>query len=205
MTYNPQIHHRRSIRLKGYDYTQKGAYYITIDVLDRTHLFGDIQNGKTVLSEAGKIVYEKWLWLFEEYNYIDYDEWVIMPNHFHGIIIIHDSPNNLNSIPDNFLIIPNDLCSGGSQTPPPTVNAQNNIDLRTAPKRKSFGRIVGVFKTMTTKHINILLNTPGKIIWQRDFYEHIIRNEDDLERIQKYIMNNPSKGKKYDEYLGNPE
>jgi len=165
MTYNPEKHHRRSIRLKGYDYSQAGAYYVTICTQNRACLFGDIVGGEMRLNDTGKIVADSWLWLASQYDYVELDEWVVMPNHIHGIIIVND-------------------CRGDSHC---------RGDSRIAPteKRKPIGRLIGAFKTVSTKHINIMRGTPGIPVWQRNYYEHIIRNDTSLNRIRAYIVNNP--------------
>jgi putative transposase len=159
MHYDPNKHHRRSIRLKGYDYTQAGAYFITIVTQDRACLFGEVVEGEMRLNPFGEIVAESWQWLAMQYDYVELDEWVIMPNHLHGTIVITDD-------------------RGGSRTAP-TV------------KRKPVGRLIGAFKTVSTKRINEHRDTPGVPVWQRNYYEHIIRNEDDLEAIRRYIACNP--------------
>ena len=163
MACNPDRHHRRSLRLSGYDYAAAGAYFVTICTHKREPLFGAIQNGTMAVNDYGQTVADAWLWLEQQYPYVKLDTWVVMPNHFHGIIIITD-------------------CRGGS---------------RTAPTEKSrpikpIGRLVGAFKTVSTKHINKLRITPGALIWQRNYYEHVVRNEDDLNSIGEYIINNPS-------------
>jgi REP element-mobilizing transposase RayT len=124
MRYDPERHHRRSIRLKGYDYTQAGAYFVTIVTQDRACLFGEIVEGEVQLNPFGEIVAESWRWLAMQYDYVELDEWVIMPNHLHGIIVITDNGSR-----------------GGSRTAP-TV------------KRKPIGRLIGAFKTVSTKRIN---------------------------------------------------
>jgi len=158
----PPIRNRRSIRLKGYDYTQPGAYFVTICTQNRECLFGQITDGKMVLNNAGRMVADSWEWLAEQYDHVLLDEWVVMPNHLHGIIVITDGGR------------------GGSRTAP-TV------------KRKPIGRLIGAFKTVSTKQINQMRETSGAKLWQRNYYEHIIRNENELNRIREYIHNNPLK------------
>jgi len=168
MTYDPHNHHRRSIRLKGYDYARAGAYFVTICTRNRECLFGEVVDGKLWLNDAGRIVADVWEWLGIQYDYVELDEWVVMPNHLHGIIVIVDDDRR-----------------GGSRTAP----------TRTAPtpptQRKPIGRLVGAFKTVSTKHINEHRGTPGVPVWQRNYYEHIIRNDPSLQRIRAYIANNP--------------
>ncbi len=160
MKFNPEIHHRRSIRLKGYDYSQNGAYFVTLCSWQRECLFGDIKDGEMRLNENGLIIDETWSWLGKQYPYLESVEYAIMPNHFHGIFLI-----------DRYL--------GGSRTAP-------------TGRIKPLGRILGAFKTRSTKLVNEFLQTSGAPIWQRNYYEHIIRNESELNRIVEYIISNPS-------------
>lgn len=168
MRFDPQKHHRRSIRLKGYDYSQAGVYFVTFVAWQREILFGEIVNGEMILNDFGQIVSEKWQWLETQYPYIELGAWVVMPNHFHGILVIRDD--------------------GGGGSP-------FGDDARSAPtpiKRKPLGGLIGAFKTVSTKHINLLRNTQGQVVWQRNYYEHIIRNEREMDRISRYIESNPS-------------
>ena len=88
MKYNPEKHHRRSIRLKGYDYSQPGWYFVTVVTYDRQNLFGHIENGKMILNDGGKIARKCWLEIPHHYPNVNLDEFVVMPNHVHGIIVI---------------------------------------------------------------------------------------------------------------------
>ncbi len=173
MRYDPQNHHRRSIRLKGYDYTQPGAYFITICTKDRAHLFGEVVNGEMRLNDAGRIVWEEWFKTatLRPYVQLNEDEFVVMPNHIHGIIWIVDDV-------------------GATRRVAPTRVAPT-MDAPHGPKSGSIGAIIGQFKSVTTKRINDLRGTPGVPVWQRNYYEHIIRNEEALERIRTYIQTNP--------------
>jgi len=162
MKYDPQKHHRRSIRLKGYDYSQAGAYFVTIVAWQREMLFGEIVNGEMVLNDLGETVSEKWQWLEIQYPYVELGAWIVMPNHFHGILIIHEHGR------------------GDSRIVPTPI------------KRKPLGGLIGAFKTGSTKHINLLRNTEGQVIWQRNYYERIIRNEREMDNIHRYIESNPS-------------
>jgi putative transposase len=163
MLINSKKYHRRSIRLPGYDYASNGAYCVTICTHNRECLLGKIATEHMELNVCGRIVADTWVWLEQQYGYVQLDEWIVMPNHFHGIIII-------------------DACRGGSRTAPTDKQ-----------KIKPLGQLVGAFKTVSTKHINKNNDTYGAILWQRNYYEHIIRDDDDLNRIQKYIINNPAK------------
>lgn len=170
MKFDPQKYHRRSIRLKRYDYSQAGAYFVTIVAWQREMLFGEIVNGEipqgcdVILNDFGKIVSEKWQWLETQYEYVELGVWVVMSNHFHGILIIDDSGR------------------GGSR-PAPTQPT----------KTKPLGGLIGAFKTVSTKQINLLRCMDGIPVWQRNYYEHIIRNEREMDRITRYIESNPTR------------
>lgn len=181
MKYDPQKHHRRSIRLKNYDYSQPGSYFITICTQDRECLFGKINNGLMHLNEIGELVKNEWLRTSEIRPNIIVDEFVIMPNHLHGILIIDDVNCRVTSQCD------------------PTITTNNNNLILKQPQYEQFGKstknsiptIVKLFKSTTTKQINLLRKTPGQKVWQRNYYEHIIRDELELNRIRLYIKNNP--------------
>jgi putative transposase len=168
MPYDPRIHRRRSIRLRGYDYSQPGKYYVTICTENKEHLFGQVVEGEMHRNEFGEYVALCWKWLPRQYPYVGLDEWIVMPNHLHGILVITDGGGAPRSA---------DAKAGGSRTAPT--------------KRKPLGRLVGAFKTVSTDRFNEIHGTPGGQLWQRDFYDHIIRNEDELNKIREYIQTNP--------------
>jgi REP element-mobilizing transposase RayT len=163
--YNPEIHHRRSIRLKGYDYGQPGAYFVTLCVQDRVCVLGEIVRDAMTLSDWGRIAAQSWLWLEEQYPHVALDVWVVMPNHLHGIVILLDDDA--------------------------VIEARHD-----APRRhKPLGQLIGAFKTTCTKRINQLRGTPGTKFWQRNYYEHIVRDARDMARIRQYIIDNPRRWK----------
>jgi putative transposase len=168
MKYNPEKHHRKSIRLKRYDYSENGAYFITICIQHRECLFGEIVAGEMRLNGAGMLAQKWWLELKNKYPHIELDEYVIMPNHFHGIITIQ-----------------NETAVGAIHESP----LRSDISTR---RKMTLSKIVGYFKMNSAKYINQLLNTKEQKLWQRNYYEHIIRNEQSLTQIQEYIINNPS-------------
>ena len=180
MKYNPRLHHRRSIRLKGYDYSSPGAYFITICVHGRECLFGEVTDGSMQLNEYGEIAAARWNWLAEQYPHVRLDEWVVMPNHMHGILIIHDDDPGSGSRP--------------APTGSPPVPTGSSI-----PKRKPLGQLIGAFKTVSAKHINLARQTPGLPVWQRNYYghafgmHHTIRNDYELNAIRQCIGQNPLK------------
>jgi REP element-mobilizing transposase RayT len=176
MKYNPKNHHRHSIRLEGYDYWEPNWYYVTICTQNKQCLFGEIKNGKMILNEYGKIIEEELLKTKEIRKNVDLDYYVIMPDHIHVIIIIE------RKIGKNIV--------GATRRVAPTL--QSN----------SLGAIIGQFKSMVTKRINEKRNTPGYPVWQRNYYEHILRNERDLYCTRNYIELNPLKWE-LDELHGN--
>jgi REP element-mobilizing transposase RayT len=174
MKYDPSKHHRRSIRLKGYDYSQAGAYFVTICTHNRECLFGKINDGTMFLNEMGEIAKQCWLEIPNHFPNVTLDEFVIMPNHIHGIIIINDN--------------------GGANDNSPPQQIQQNKSFR-SPSR-TIGSIIRGYKIGVTKlcrqNAGVNNNSPLQI-WQRNYYEHIIRNENELNKIRQYIINNPLK------------
>jgi len=164
--------HRRSIRLKGYDYTQAGAYFVTICTKDRACLFGDVADGVMRLNQMGHIVRQCWLAIPNHVPHVLLDEFVVMPNHVHGIIVImptHDV---------------------GATHASPLQNDDTPTRPR-GPQPRSVASIVGSFKSAAAKRINEHRGTPGAPIWQRNYYEHIIRDDESLNLIRNYIADNP--------------
>ena len=194
MLYDPQLHHRRSIRLKGYDYAQSGLYFITICCQEKIHRFGEIideigntsSNGNKLddniaipsneifpvtvqmkLNEFGIVAYNEWMKLPERFPNIELDVFQIMPNHVHGIILLNEIPSS---------------------------KYKNHDEKNPA----SISKIVGAYKSLVTNGCLELYKcqniTMGKF-WQRNYYEHIIRNEKSYATISDYIVNNPAKWK----------
>ncbi|MFD2583988.1 transposase [Pedobacter vanadiisoli] len=159
MKYNPLIHNRRSIRLKGYDYSKAGAYFITICCEDRLHRFGKVVDDEMILNESGKIAYNEWINLSDRFSNFELDVFQIMPNHMHGIIVLSSS----------------------------------RATARVAP---TIANIIGAYKSIVSNACLQLYKSHNKImrkLWQRNYYEHIIRNERAYQNISNYIINNPSK------------
>ena len=178
MTYDPTRHHRRSIRLKGYDYTQPGAYFVTICTHERTCLFGEVVDGVMVLNAYGRIAQACWESIPDHFPHVQLDAVVIMPNHMHGIIWIVDDDGNT-------------TCGGGRGTARRAPTTTTTTERFGAPVPGSLPTIIRSFKSAVTKHINAHRGTPGAPVWQRNYYEHIIRNEQALNAIRRYIAENP--------------
>jgi REP element-mobilizing transposase RayT len=183
VAYNPDKHHRRSIRLKGHDYSDSGIYFITICTYHREEVFGAIVDGTIELNELGKIVVKHWQWLSTQYSYVTLDEWVVMPNHLHGVLAITDTSRRGGS-----RTAPTNHCCG---TPTPNQCCDLPTISNNDRKRKPLGRLIGAFKTVSTKEINQIRNAPNTPIWQRNYYEHIVRDRTSLQYIRHYIRNNP--------------
>ena len=162
---------RRSIRLPEYDYSQPGAYHVTICVNHREERLGRINDGEMILNELGRVAYVGWGWLAKTFPIVAVDVFCVMPNHVHAIIRIKSVGECGDGLPRR----------GGLQTAPTDDVVQ----------AKPLGRLAGAYKTHTTVEINKLLNTPGDKFWQRNFYERVIRNENEYEAVWHYIENNP--------------
>jgi REP element-mobilizing transposase RayT len=197
---------RRSIRLKEYDYSKGGAYFVTICVHDGAWLFGEFKNDEVVLNDFGKVVEEVWLGLPKHYLNVILDEYIIMPNHFHGIIFLKEvegwqkNLNNKNLVGAGFKPArwseENESFKNEN-----TLDAEKRAGYKPAPTEKDFKNvrihalpeIIRGFKTFSAKEINKLRNTKGTPVWQRNYYEHIIRSETSLADIRQYISENPQR------------
>ncbi|MBD2168299.1 transposase [Calothrix membranacea FACHB-236] len=175
MPYDPQKHHRRSIRLKGYNYTQPSAYFITICTKARQCLFGNVVNGEMQLNYLGYIAFNYWQTIPEHFPHIELDAFVVMPNHLHGILIITENPVGARQ------------CLALNQHP------NHKTEKSCKPVRGSISTVIGSYKSVVSKSINIIWQTHGQSIWQRNFYEHIGRAEKSVDNIREYIANNPQR------------
>jgi len=208
MGYNPNRHHRRSIRLYNYNYANTGAYFVTICCKNRKCLFGKIIAGKMILNECGKIAYNEWVATPMHRNYIKLHEFVVMPNHFHGIVeivaldvgggdverrgVARYAPTRM----DTYTNTRTDIGTGMN-----TGNVMSDI----SPKCKTLSTVIRAYKSAVTKQICNYWNpntqpiihhashahNVHESIWQRNYHEHIIRNDTEYIRIAKYIKNNP--------------
>lgn len=165
--YDPHKHNRQSIRLKGYDYSQPGYYFITICVANRCCLFGNIIRSQMIMNKYGQIAKKEWIRTENLRDNVRLDEFIVMPNHIHGIIELTESSR------------------GVSQYAPAAVankfkSPSNNL-----------GAIIRGYKSTVTKQINEINNQPDDQVWQRNYYDHIIRSRKELKRIRKYIRENP--------------
>ena len=182
--YNPDIHHRRSIRLKGYNYSQAGLYFITLCVVDRTCMFGNVVEGKMQLNDIGQLVEQEWLNTINiRHDDVRLHNYIVMPNHFHAIIEIRrgeshspqsHSPQSHSSQPHS-----SQTTNGGN------IN-ENKLPQQMKSPSKTIGAIVRGFKGAVSRQL-------GYSVWQRNYYEHIIRTDTSYKNISDYIENNPTK------------
>jgi putative transposase len=182
--FDPKIHHRRSIRLQGYDYSEAGAYFVTIVTLGRVGLFGEVVNGEMRLNRYGEIIQKWWDDILQHFPNVELGAFVIMPNHVHGIIMIGDNRRGTVPVPQG-----SGTTQMGGETPPL--------------QKPTLGQIVAYFKYKSTKEINALNNGPVMKLWQRNYYEHIIRNQNDLEQTWLYIESNPAQWDTDEENIAN--
>lgn len=205
--YNPNIHHRRSIRMKGYDYSREGLYFITVNTEGRICLFGEIDQ-EMILNDAGKIANECWMDIPKHFPNAVLHEHIVMPNHIHGIIELIENVSTYVGA-ENFLPL---------QSPNESLSIDvGNIQTRRNEFQKmiphSIGSIVKGFKIGVTKwfrnnSVGVENFQPKNFrnpnfqsqwqIWQRNYYEHVIRNEQSYQRITNYIINNPKNWKQDD-------
>ena len=174
-------HHRRSIRLPGYDYAQAGGYFVTFCTWRRECVFGDVVKGEMVLSPWGEIVQQEWLATPDIRQEIELDAFVVMPNHIHGIIWIVGATPTIEA----------DGAPVGAHGRAPLPDASDELSLWRPPR--SLGSFVAGYKSAVTKQVNVLRSAPGARLWQRGYWEHIIRHERALERIREYILTNPQR------------
>lgn len=209
MNYNPNIHHRRSIRLKGYDYSKAGLYFITICCQNRDCLFGEIIDNLMILNDAGKMI-EKWcIELENKFPDIKLGEFIVMPNHFHCIIINNGNGNPIIETNTTEAMVGADLrvCPDTDKSESDETILDEHIGSQN-PVEHIWDEHIGSplhtvmqwFKTMTTNGYIRGVKTLGwkpfdKKIWQRNYHEHIIRNEQSYQTISDYIINNPAKWK----------
>ena len=178
----PFSHRRKTNRLKGYDYTQPGAYFVTIVTYDRYYLFGKVINGKMILNPYGKIANDQWIRLNDRFPASDFSTFIIMPNHVHGLVFMKGAGDKSQVDQDQLSSLR--LYSGNFMVP------------------GSLGAIVRAYKASVSFRINILRILKSTPVWQINYYDHIVRDDDDLENIWKYIEANPAK---WDDDRFNPE
>jgi REP element-mobilizing transposase RayT len=188
MTYNSDIHHRRSIRLRNFDYASAGAYFVTICAQGRECLFGEVVDGVMAANDAGRMVEKWWCELALKFPLVEPDSFVTMPNHFHGIIFLVGA--DLCVRPD-LLDRPSEI--GHTHRCAPTQDIKSGVHAGA-----SLPTIIQWFKTMTTNEYmkNVSQSAwppfPGRL-WQRNYFERVIRNDAELDKFRNYILHNPAR------------
>ncbi len=158
MVFHPDIHNRRSVRLQGYNYSCAGSYFVTICVHDRECLFGEVVGDDVVMNEAGKTVSDIWGEMESRFPAVSLDYFIVMPNHFHGILVLSDD-------------------AGATHE---------------APGSPKLGDIVRAFKSITAVTVNRMLDRHGVSLWQRNYFERVIRSDGELDALRQYVVNNPA-------------
>lgn len=209
MIYDPDRHQRRSIRLRDYDYSRNGSYFMTICTHDHKWLFGTVDNSQMQINDIGRIVSAQWHAISKRFSNVDLDELIVMPNHIHCILIIKENGEIANDAKIN-----PDMGAVGA----PLAGAQNSVieDIFDATEIYhtqsvsnlspivanthvlKLGDIIGAFKSLCCRAIftHVVKTEPRRIvgkIWQRNYWEHIVRNETELFHIREYIRSNPEK------------
>ena len=169
---------RKSPRLQGYDYSQEGAYFVTICTYQRIHLFGDVVNGEMQFSDLGQIAHRLWATISDHRSNVVLDGYVVMPNHMHGIIFINSQQSSSQ--------ITVGMRRASSDVPLPQK-------LDNGARSRTLGTIIGAYKSVVTRTINRQMGLRSPMIWQNSFHDHIIRNEQALNHIREYVYTNPSR------------
>jgi putative transposase len=178
MRYTAHRHHGRPPRLANYDYSAPGVYFLTLCSWGRLSVFGKCESGAVELGEWGRVLEEEWLRTPRLRPYVRLDAYVIMPDHLHGIVIWDRDP---------FDPVGPQRVAGLRRA----ASMQCPYSLRLLRRPRSVGSFVARFKAICTKRINELRGKPEPPVWQRNYYEHVIRNRKDLERIRRYVLENP--------------
>jgi putative transposase len=181
----PSLPNRRSIRLRTFDYSQPSAYFLTICARENKSMFGRIIDGKMVSNALGRIVENCWREILIHFPNVELATHVIMPNHMHGIIVIRQT------------MTPRTTGDHGKSSAKDSRRAQHAVPLPThgfgAPVAGSIPTVVGAFKSSSAKQIRQVMRKPELQVWQRGYYEHVIRNDDDFRKARAYIRSNPAR------------
>ncbi len=183
---NPSSPHRKNLRIPDFDYSQPGAYFVTIVTKDRKTLFGQIVDGEMVLNDIGRMVEEVWIAIPSHFPNVELGEFVIMPNHIHGIISI--------TVAETHAIPAQRAHDVGATHASPLPRVSKG------PVPGSVAAIIGSFKSAASKKFHKITNNPRKNLWQRNYYEHVIKNERDYQATYDYILANPMNWEKDEEF-----
>jgi REP element-mobilizing transposase RayT len=204
MVFDPRLHHRRSIRLRGFDYAGGGAYFVTICTVDGKCLFGEVVEGEMFLNEAGRLVQKTWDSLPTRFRSLVLDAFQVMPDHIHGVFVLPGPGLDpaLAKATGAPVVQPFEDRRGRAC---PTLVGSRHSRKETAShprtkgnavacaRRTSMGDVVGAFKSISTIAVNKLLSRTGTRLLHENFYEHIVRDVSELESIRDYIIHNPQR------------
>lgn len=203
MKYDPDKHQRRSMRLPSYNYAAPGADFVTICAYGGACLFGEVVDGAMSLGDYGRVVATMWQRIPRHFPHVGLDEWVVMPNHVHGIIVILGAPGTGDAFPGGRSreegVTPDESTAATEgdyeECIAPTSGSSGapTSGLPGALTRGSLGAIVGNFKSVTARRINRMRKTPGAPVWQRNYYDRVIHDDEVLQEIRRYILENPRK------------
>lgn len=186
-------HHRRSIRLPGYDYSQPGEYYITMVAFGRKSIFGVVDGDRVRLNPYGQIARDCWKEMPIHFPFTEIGPFIVMPNHVHGIIHIVSEIDGRGTAC---------IQGRGKACLAPTIDLAPTIEAFGKPNRGSIPTIIGSYKSAVTKRINEIRGTPSAPVWQRNYYEEIITTDDSYLTIAAYIESNPANWATDKEYIG---
>lgn len=192
---------RRTIRMPDFNYSHPGAYFVTICTCDRQCWFGNIADGAMRLNEWGEIVRNSWDELPDHFPNVELDQFVVMPNHVHGIIVLEAGNNADRGINMPTVPITNGHVVVGAQFIAPDDHA-SSTHAGAINRAPTIGNVVRNFKARCTHAINLLRHAPGHALWQRNYYEHVIRDDGDLAAIRMYIAANPARWTADENYPG---
>jgi REP element-mobilizing transposase RayT len=191
LRYDSDRHHRRSIRLRGYDYSREGLYFMTIVTRGRALLLGKAVDGRVHPSDAGREVQAMWECLPDRFPRVRLVAFVLMPNHVHFVLAIVSEPLAVQG--EETSPLQPELGPVGAGFSRPENLPAGAEPVGAGSSRPTLGQVVAYFKHESTKFINALPGMPGEPVWQRNYYEHIIRDEDEFLQIRRYITENPSR------------
>ena len=181
MKYDPTIHHRRSIRLRKYDYSGPGAYFVTICAFNKECIFGQLVGQQMQENGCGRVVREQWFDSARRRKEIELDAFVVMPNHLHGIVWIL-GPRGEHVMMNSGFALPLDRMLKAAPRPKRSIPAK---------RPHSLGAWVAGFKSAITSRVRVIWNNPDAPVWQDNYFERILRDEEELNRIREYVLSNP--------------
>jgi REP element-mobilizing transposase RayT len=191
------VRYPKPLRWKDFDYASNGAYFITIASAGRAHRFGAIDDGHISLGWIGETVQDQWRTLTERFQSVSLDEHVVMPDHFHGIVWLRQQVDGPSAFSCTARRAQTEAGQARQLPPGPRRSAAPVAEglappAVTSDKPPTLSAVIGAFKSLSTIAVNKSAHTPGSKLWQRGFYERVVRNENELARFRRYITNNPT-------------